>query len=42
MLEQFQINYRFEDFEIMNNFSYWNFSKFGIEFDVKYREGSRC
>jgi hypothetical protein len=40
-LEKFQIKYQFESFKIWNNFSYLNFFKFGIEFELKIRKGSR-
>jgi hypothetical protein len=39
--KKIQINYGFEGFKIMNNFSYWNFSKFGIEFEFKNQGSSR-
>jgi hypothetical protein len=39
--EKFQIKYGFEYFEIRNNFPYWNFSKFGIEFEFKNQGSSR-
>jgi hypothetical protein len=32
-----QIEYDFEAFEIRNNFPAWNFSKFGIEFELKIK-----
>jgi hypothetical protein len=28
--------------KIRNNFPYWNFSKFGLEFELQIRKGSRC
>jgi hypothetical protein len=37
-LEIFQIKYRFEAFEIRDNFPHWNFSKFGIGFESKIKE----
>jgi hypothetical protein len=40
-LENFQIKYGIEDLEIENNFPYWSFSKFGIEFELKIKETSR-
>jgi hypothetical protein len=40
-LEKTQINYGFQYFEIRNMFLYWNFSNFGIEFELKTREDSR-
>jgi hypothetical protein len=42
MIKNFQIKYGYEGIKIRNNFAYWNFSKFGIEFELKFREGSRC
>jgi hypothetical protein len=36
-----QIEYDFEVFKIRNNFSYWDFSKFGIEFELKFKEAPR-
>jgi hypothetical protein len=42
MIQNFQIKYCFKYFEIRNNFPYWNFSKFRLEFELKTREGSRC
>jgi hypothetical protein len=41
-LKNFQIKYGYEGIKIRNNFPYWNFSKFGIEFELKFREYSRC
>jgi hypothetical protein len=41
VLEKFQIKYIFEGNQIRNNFTYCNFSKFRIEFQLKIREGSR-
>jgi hypothetical protein len=41
-LKNFQIKYGCEDIKIRNNFPYWNFLKFSIEFELKFREGSRC
>jgi hypothetical protein len=41
-LKNFKIKYGCEGIEIRNNFPYWKFSKFGIEFELKFREGSRC
>jgi hypothetical protein len=41
-LKKFQIKYGCEWIKIRNNFPYCNFSKFGIEFELKFREGSRC
>jgi hypothetical protein len=33
--KKFQIKYGFKGFELRNNFPYWNFSKFEIEFEFK-------
>jgi hypothetical protein len=41
-LKNFQIKYGCERIKIRNNFPYSNFLKFGIEFELKFREGSRC
>jgi hypothetical protein len=38
VLKIFQIKYGCELFEIRNNFSYMNFSKFRIEFELKIEE----
>jgi hypothetical protein len=38
MLQKFQIKYRTEGFEERNNFSYWTFSKFRIEFELKIKD----
>jgi hypothetical protein len=38
MLENFQIKYGFVGNEIRNNVPYWNFSKIGIEFELKSRK----
>jgi hypothetical protein len=32
--KKFQIKYGCEALEIRNNFPYWNFSKFGVEFEL--------
>jgi hypothetical protein len=37
---KFQIKYGFEDFGIRNNFPYWKFSNFGLEFELKTCEAS--
>jgi hypothetical protein len=34
VLQKFQINYGFVETEIRNNFPYWEFSKFGIQFEL--------
>jgi hypothetical protein len=36
--EKIQIKYGFEAFEIRNNFPYWDFSCFRIEFELKIKE----
>jgi hypothetical protein len=41
ILEKFQIKYGIEVLEIRNNFSYWSFLKFGIEFELKIQGSSR-
>jgi hypothetical protein len=38
LLENFKIKYGFEAFEMKNNFHYWNFSNFRIEFELKIKE----
>jgi hypothetical protein len=38
MLQKFQIKYRTEGFEERNNFFYWTFSKFRIEFELKIKD----
>jgi hypothetical protein len=38
VLEIFQIKYGIVEHEIRNNFSYWNVSKIGIEFELKINE----
>jgi hypothetical protein len=40
-LENFQIKYGFEGFEVRNNFPYWNFSRFKTNFELKFKEASR-
>jgi hypothetical protein len=42
LLENFQIKYEIVENETRNNFSYWNFSKLGLEFELKIWNGSRC
>jgi hypothetical protein len=42
VLERFQIKYGIVGDEIRNNFPYWNFSEFGLEFESKIVECSRC
>jgi hypothetical protein len=41
LLKNFQIKYVFEAFKIRNNFPHWNFSKFGLGFELKIKEKSR-
>jgi hypothetical protein len=41
-LENFEIKYGCEEFEIRNNFTYRNFPKLEIEFKLKIRENSKC
>jgi hypothetical protein len=38
LLQKFQIKNVWEEIEIRNNFSYRNFSRFEIEFELKIRE----
>jgi hypothetical protein len=38
LLENFKIKYGIEAFEMRNNFHYWNFSNFRIEFELKIKE----
>jgi hypothetical protein len=38
LLQKFQIKYRLKSLEIRNNFPYRNFSRFKIEFELKFRE----
>jgi hypothetical protein len=38
MLEKFQIKYGWKEFEIRNDFSYRNFSRFETEFELKFSE----
>jgi hypothetical protein len=37
-IQKFKIKYVFVDFEIRNTFPYWNFSKFGLGFELKFKE----
>jgi hypothetical protein len=41
LLKNFQIKYVFEAFKIRNNFPHWNFSKFGLGFELKIKEKFR-
>jgi hypothetical protein len=34
-----QIKYGCEGIKLRSNIPYWNFSKFGIEFELNFREG---
>jgi hypothetical protein len=36
----FDKKYGCDGFELRNNFPYWNFSRFGMEFELKSREAS--
>jgi hypothetical protein len=36
--QKFQVKYEFVENKIMNNFYYWNFSKFRIEFESQIKE----
>jgi hypothetical protein len=38
LLQKLQIKYVFEAFEVRNNFPYWNFPKFRLEFELKFKE----
>jgi hypothetical protein len=38
VLLKFQIKYGFEACEIRNNFPYRNFSKFSLDFELKFKE----
>jgi hypothetical protein len=38
VLKQFQIKYGWKEIEIRNNFSYRNFSRFKMEFELRIRE----
>jgi hypothetical protein len=40
--EKFQIKCGCEGNKRRNNFPYWSFSKFDLEFELKTRKGSRC
>jgi hypothetical protein len=40
LLQKFQIKYGYEEHRIRNNFSYRNFSRFKIKFDLKFEEFS--
>jgi hypothetical protein len=40
-LKKFQVKYVFEGNEIRNKFPYMNFLKFGVEFEVKFKESLR-
>jgi hypothetical protein len=36
--QQFEIKYGWREFEIRNNFSYRSFSRFKMEFELKFRQ----
>jgi hypothetical protein len=38
VLKKFQLKYRFVHNEIRDNFNYWNFSNFRIEFELKIKD----
>jgi hypothetical protein len=38
MIQKFKIEYVWNELEIWNNFSYRNFSRFEMEFELKIRE----
>jgi hypothetical protein len=40
-LENFEIKYVAIGFELRNNFPYSNFSRFEMEFELKFRDSSR-
>jgi hypothetical protein len=40
-LEKFEIKYSFEGFDERNNFTYRNFRRFEVDFELKIREASR-
>jgi hypothetical protein len=40
LLKKFEIKYRWKVFEIRNNFSYRNFLRFRLDFELKFREPS--
>jgi hypothetical protein len=40
-LEKFEVKYGYKGFEIWNSFSYRNFLRFKMDFDLKIREVSR-
>jgi hypothetical protein len=40
LLQKFEIKYGFEGFDEGENFSYRNFSRFKMEFELKFREAS--
>jgi hypothetical protein len=40
-LEKFEIKYGCEGFDVSNNFPYWIFSRFRMEFELKFEQGSK-
>jgi hypothetical protein len=38
LLQKFQIKYGWKEIEIGDNFTYRNFSRFKIEFELKFKE----
>jgi hypothetical protein len=40
LLQKFEIKYGSEGLDERNNFPYWNFSRFEMEFESKFREAS--
>jgi hypothetical protein len=40
LLQKIEIKYGFEGFDERNNFPYRNFSRFEMEFELKFREAS--
>jgi hypothetical protein len=40
MLEKFEIKYGFEGFDERNNFLHMNFSRFELDFKLKFRESN--
>jgi hypothetical protein len=41
-LKKFEVKYGAEGFELTNNCSYCNRSRIEMEFELKFREASRC
>jgi hypothetical protein len=40
-LEKFEVNYGCERFEIRNNLPFRNFSRFEMDFELKFKKASR-